>query len=619
VAVAPQRQSKRASEAPVRQQPVARRFALHARRPFRVTGILLVTGILIGGWVYLYLQARQVDLTAQNEIRLHLAHLRSIDTRWNDRLINLRNSQVATRDVDFVSPITPTTLALTQHELAVRAQILANPAINQTLSELKNAFNAKIQSVDRFAIAHRALAESFKAFNAHAEAAGPRDRAVLRLVAVVNALVAQPNPETRAGVDEAIAGMEAERRGNEPIVRRGREIAETRTVEEDAFREAIFTSSVGQRIETLSRAIDHEFQRVVDDGERYRVLLLFYSAILLALASILAMRLVSSFRLIRRINEKLREANDSLEKRVGERTQELEHALDQLKQHEAMLIQSEKMSSLGQMVAGVAHEVNTPLAYVKSSLESVGRQLPRLETVHAEAAGLLALLRAETVAEADLARQFALVSGLLDEMQAGHVLQDMGGLVNDGLYGITQIGELVQNLRNFSRLDRSKLDQFDLNEGAASALAITRTSLRGRTIRKEFGRIPRISCSPSQINQVLLNLINNAAQATRDDATGIVTIRTGVRGVDEVFIDVEDNGHGIPEDVLPKIFDPFFTTKDVGKGTGLGLAIVYKIVEQHGGRVTVASKAGVGSRFTVVLPVRPDRLDRPAAPAVARA
>lgn len=571
------------------------------RRPFRVAAIVVAASVLLGLWVYLYAMARSVDLSAQTDIRLQLAHLKSIDSRWNDRLINLRNSLESPRDTDFVSPVTPTTLAITQHELAVRAQSFANPLVNQTLTELKQAFNAKLQSVDRFAVANRSLTAALRKFN-EAVAGSTRDRSYAPLVGAVSALMAQPNATTRQTVEDALTDLVNERRGAEAIAQRARELAEVKMLEERAFRDSVFATAVGQRIDTISSAIDREFQRVVDDGERYRMYLLYYSALLLALATLLGVRLISSYNVIRRMNNKLRDANESLEERVAERTHELESALDQLKQSEALLIQSEKMSSLGQMVAGVAHEVNTPLAYVKSSLESVDRQLPHLAELNGQAERLLEMLRAEKVNEADLTSQFGTVSSLLDQMRANQVLPDMKALVRDGLYGIAQISELVNNLRNFARLDRSKLAEFNLNEGIASALMIAKNAVKHKTIKRELGAIPNVICSPSQINQVLLNLITNAAQATRDDASGVIIIRSSVRGENQVVLEVEDNGHGIPEDVLPKIFDPFFTTRDVGQGTGLGLSIVYKIVEQHGGRVSVISKVGVGTRFTVQLP-----------------
>jgi signal transduction histidine kinase len=288
---------------------------------------------------------------------------------------------------------------------------------------------------------------------------------------------------------------------------------------------------------------------------------------------------------------------------VRERTSELSDALERLKESEAMLIQSEKMSSLGQMVAGIAHEVNTPLAYVKASLETVRARFAASGRLAEQTDALLELLSAESPDEAALAAQFAAVRGLVEAARSRQAGEEVAIALKDGLYGIGQIGEIVSNLRNFSRLDRSKVADFDLHEGIESTLRIAQHQLGGRTLRRELGDIPHVPCSPSQINQVLLNLVNNAAQATPEKG-GVITLRSARRGADEVAIDVIDNGHGIPADVLPKIFDPFFTTKDVGKGTGLGLAICYKIVESHGGRLEVDSAPGKGTRFTMLLPVR---------------
>jgi signal transduction histidine kinase len=307
---------------------------------------------------------------------------------------------------------------------------------------------------------------------------------------------------------------------------------------------------------------------------------------------------------INRINRKLREANDFLESRVEARTKELKGALEQLKEQETLLIQSEKMSSLGQMVAGVAHEVNTPLAYVKSSLEAVAGGMPKAGEALAQAERLVHLLQSEHTDEAQLTRQFAAVNGALQELRGGGRLAELDTLVKDGLYGIAQISELVNNLRNFARLDRSKVAEFDLNEGLRSALVIAKNHVKRRTVKQDLGAIPKVACAPSQINQVFLNLITNAAQATSEEG-GVIALRTWQPNPGQVVVEVSDNGHGIPADVLPKIFDPFFTTKEVGKGTGLGLSICYKIVEGHGGRIDVQSRPGEGTRFTVTLPVKP--------------
>ena len=190
---------------------------------------------------------------------------------------------------------------------------------------------------------------------------------------------------------------------------------------------------------------------------------------------------------------------------------------------------------------------------------------------------------------------FAALAASLERLEEQQVLRDLDTLTRDGVHGIEQIAELVANLRNFSRLDRSRVASFNVNEGVRATLLIARTQLRNVDVVKRLGEVPSITCSPSQVNQVLLNLVTNAAQAI-DKPAGRITITTRRVDAGAIAIDVEDNGRGIPPDVLPKIFDPFFTTKEVGKGTGLGLSIAYKIVEQHGGHIDVRSRARRGHR-----------------------
>ena len=369
---------------------------------------------------------------------------------------------------------------------------------------------------------------------------------------------------------------------------------------EIAFQAAYF-SSTGPRLDTLTRSFERAFGAALDQSELWRMVLILYSAFLLTVLAWFGWQLAQSLAEIRRINLALRDANEGLERRVAERTRELSDALAKLKESESMLVQSEKMSSLGHMVAGLAHEVNTPLAYVKSSLDAVRARLADSGRLATEVERLIGLLESDTPDEDALASQFATVKELLGGGESGGALGEIDRLVADGLHGVTQIGELVDNLRNFSRLDRAKVADFDLNEGMESALVIARHHLKGRTVKKLFGRIPKLSCSPSQMNQVFLNLITNAAQATPEQGT--ILVRTQLRDPQHIAVDVIDNGHGIPEDTLKNIFDPFFTTKAVGQGTGLGLSISYKIVQEHGGTIAVASDPGKGTRFSVVLPL----------------
>jgi two-component system, NtrC family, sensor kinase len=360
----------------------------------------------------------------------------------------------------------------------------------------------------------------------------------------------------------------------------------------------------GPRIDTLMLLFNKRFQRLLDEKEVYRVYLISFSAALLVVVAWIGSRLLRSFRLLSEANRALTEANEGLERRVAERTRELSEALRHLKESETLLIQSEKMSSLGQMVAGIAHEINTPLAYVKSSLQLVQVEIPHVRDLAEESDRLLAMLGAGETDEQRLSDQFSRAAQAAGRFREHQSLEELDGLVGEGLHGIREIAELVLNLKNFSRLDRSKVAQFDLNEGLESTLVIARNLLKHKTLNKRFGDIPPITCWPSQVNQVFLNLLTNAAQATPEEG-GVITVATRREDPRHVAVEVEDNGHGIAEEVLPRIFDPFFTTKEVGRGTGLGLSIAYKIVEQHGGSIRVSSRTGVGTRFTVILPIEP--------------
>lgn len=298
----------------------------------------------------------------------------------------------------------------------------------------------------------------------------------------------------------------------------------------------------------------------------------------------------------------LAQVNVILEQRVKERTAELSKALSELKSSQLQLIQSEKMASLGQMVAGVAHEINTPLGYVKNNV-LMGRDITdRITGLIELACKVTESLTDGQASEAQLERELAQLQAQAQALRSEGVRDDLAVLFDDTIYGIEQISDMVVNLRNFSRLDEARVKDTQINECVESTLQIARNVLKNRVeVVKQLGTVPTVSCSPSQINQVLLNLINNGAQAIGDKGT--LTIAT-TADAKFVHISVQDDGKGIPADVLPRIFDPFFTTKKVGEGTGLGLSIVYKIVQQHGGRIKVSSKPGVGTRFIISLPLQ---------------
>ena len=290
----------------------------------------------------------------------------------------------------------------------------------------------------------------------------------------------------------------------------------------------------------------------------------------------------------------------AMESRVGQRNRVLRQALVDLKESQVQLVQSEKMASLGQMVAGVAHELNTPLGYVKNNVPLL-RELsaPLFELAEAQAV-LADCLGDPDCAEARLATALDNAASARESAAPELLAEDLTQLFGDTLYGLEQIAELVVGLKDFARLDRVMSEEVDLNDCVRSALVIARNAIKDKAeTHLRLGELPRIPCAPSQINQVLLNLLNNAAQAI--EGFGQILVKTWADD-SAVFISVQDSGRGMPADVLARIFDPFFTTKPVGQGTGLGLSISYKIIQEHGGQIRVASQPGRGTRFLIRLP-----------------
>ena len=264
------------------------------------------------------------------------------------------------------------------------------------------------------------------------------------------------------------------------------------------------------------------------------------------------------------------------------------------------VMQSEKLASLGMLSAGVAHEINNPLAFVSNNLAVIERDvgfLLALVSIYDTAHDSLATVAPEP---AQQARRLA------SDFDLDYVKNHMGAILASTRQGVKRVADIVQNLRGFARLDHAKDDRADIHEALNTAIEMLRGRLDRRNIKLElhFGEIPAVAGSPAQLNQVFLNLLVNAMQAIesthRED--GRITVTTEIHGR-EVIVEVADNGCGISEEHLPQIFDPFFTTKDVGDGTGLGLSITHSMVQDHGGRLEVESVPNQGTRFRIFLPI----------------
>lgn len=351
----------------------------------------------------------------------------------------------------------------------------------------------------------------------------------------------------------------------------------------------------GEQLQLVEQAYTRWYQEQLAVASQYRLYLAAYSGWLLLVLGWLGFRL-------RQSNAQLDKANNHLEEQVAERTKDLSTALTDLRASQAQLVQSEKMASLGQMVAGVAHEINTPLGYARSNAEIVRTSMPDIRELCAAQRKALGLLSSPGASDEEVAAALTEAEARSQQFPV-EMVDDLEGLLKDADHGLVQIAELVSSLKDFSRVDRSRTARFDLNAGIESALKICNNQFKQRVdVVRQFGTLPQIECSPSQLNQVFLNLFTNAAQAIAGN--GSITITTAVEDQAGVTVRVRDSGAGMSEEVRRRIFEPFFTTKPVGSGTGLGLSIVFRIIEDHGGRIQVESTPGQGSEFIVWLPQR---------------
>ncbi len=306
--------------------------------------------------------------------------------------------------------------------------------------------------------------------------------------------------------------------------------------------------------------------------------------------------------------EVLVEAKDRLEHEVAVRTTQLTDANRRLaqekdeqlalnrklKEAQTQLLQSEKLASIGQLAAGVAHEINNPIGYVKSNLhtlqEYVGDLLGLLDAYEAKAGALPAAERSD-------------IDQLKKRVDFNFLRDDIANLLAESDEGVSRVKQIVQDLKDFSHVDQAQWKAADLNRGLESTLNIVHNELKYKAeVVRDFGDLPEIECLPQQLNQVFMNILVNAAQAIDDHGT--ITVRTRQVG-EAVEVAISDTGRGIPPENLARLYDPFFTTKPIGKGTGLGLSIAYGIVNKHGGHIEVDSTVGQGTTFRVTLPTCP--------------
>ncbi|MDL1970272.1 MAG: PAS domain S-box protein [Candidatus Desulfofervidaceae bacterium] len=294
------------------------------------------------------------------------------------------------------------------------------------------------------------------------------------------------------------------------------------------------------------------------------------------------------------------------EKELIESNKKLQQALDELKKMQAQLVQQEKMASIGQLAAGIAHEMNNPVGFVFSNFKNLRDYVEDFKTLLEQYQQCLQKLEeGKQIDKAEIEK----IKQIEKEIDLKFLLEDIEGLFKDTEEGLKRLIEIIQNLREFSRVDQvGDYTEYDINEGIKSTLVIIKNEYKYHVdVKTELGNIPPIYCHPGQINEVLMNIILNAVQAIKSQNRkdkGTILIKT-YSDKDYVYCAISDDGPGIPEEIRGKIFDPFFTTKPVGKGTGLGLSICYDIVvNKHKGEIWVESEVGKGSTFFIKLPIK---------------
>lgn len=298
-------------------------------------------------------------------------------------------------------------------------------------------------------------------------------------------------------------------------------------------------------------------------------------------------------------NKRITKEQKLTKNKIIVRTTESSEMFQHLKETQSQMASAEKMASLGQLTAGIAHEINNPINFVMSNITPLKRDIKDVFSIFSK--------YEEITLESDLKQKLTEINILKEELDTDLLIEEINSLLNGIHDGASRTSEIVRGMRNFSRLDGYDLKKADINEGLDRTLSLLKNVLPGKIqVRKSLGNLPQIECNPVKLNQVFMNIIFNGIQAITQKKSktddGIIEISSTLEG-SNIIINIRDNGIGMSSITKKKIFEPFFTTKEVGVGTGLGLSIGYSIIKSHGGDIKVESEEGQGSNFSIILPI----------------